>query len=68
MIRLHFACGHEQDLLSQTQRPTCIQCGETRISRTIAPPPRFTGLCTGPTATFNPAIPAYAAPLKGGDS
>lgn len=51
MITIRFACGHGFTLASDPQSaPTCPTCGETRISRTTAPAPRFTGLCSGPTA------------------
>ena len=29
----------------------CATCGERRVSRTVAPAPRFRGVCVGPSAT-----------------
>lgn len=60
MITIIFACGHRFTLSSDPQSaPSCPTCGETRISRTAAPLPRFTGLCSGPYADTQPlaAIP-----------
>lgn len=64
MITVHFACGHELTFESGAKRPTCVQCGETRISRTFAPPPSFRGICTGPTAEYDPTIAPFNAVLK----
>lgn len=44
-----FRCGHtarfERDV---TDAPVCAECGERRISRVQAPPPRITGAARGP--------------------
>lgn len=45
-MTLTFACGHKQ-AFDEGGRPVCA-CGETRIARTDAPPPRFTGACASP--------------------
>lgn len=50
-ISIRFACGHKFSIdASVTAHPTCPACGETRVSRTAAPAPRFTGFCQGPSA------------------
>jgi hypothetical protein len=59
MISLRFACGHAMrgdDRMTQAQ---CSHCGETRVSRVMAPAPRFVGIVTGPCAEFKelPAQP-----------
>ena len=57
-IRLRFACGHEGTVGGDaTTAPRC-PCGETRIARTFARPPRFTGACSGPYAQMRPVSPA----------
>lgn len=49
MITVRFACGHEQSVPDSTEAtPQCQTCGEHRIQRTTAPPPRFRGMCAGP--------------------
>ena len=50
MIRLTFACGHRFTLDDANTAPLCPACGERRVSRVTAPPPRFVGCCQGPTA------------------
>jgi hypothetical protein len=58
MIRVRFVCGHgAQTGESAMTAPTCPTCGETRVARTFARPPRFTGACSGPYAT-----PSYVEP------
>ena len=47
MIRLTFACGHAVPFKEGDTAPIC-PCGETRITRTNAPPPRFSGVCASP--------------------
>ena len=44
-----FACGHRV-IYTDGERPICPTCGESRISATNAPPPRFTGVALGPCA------------------
>jgi hypothetical protein len=51
MINVRFACGHGFKLdPGVSSPPVCPACGERRISRTTAPAPRFSGLCSGPSA------------------
>ncbi len=58
MIQIVFACGYRLDVdEGASSAPVCPTCGEPRISRTIAPPPRFTGWCSGPTAESTPLAP-----------
>ena len=67
MIQVLFACGHNMDLDdSVSSAPVCPTCGESRISRTTAPPPRFTGWCRGPTAESKPLepLPLQLAPKE----
>jgi hypothetical protein len=50
-ITVRFRCGHAFALdASVNGHPTCPTCGETQVSRTTAPAPRFTGFCQGPSA------------------
>jgi hypothetical protein len=64
-IRLRFACGHSLNLeATDNQPPNCPTCGEKRVQRTFAPPPRFTGFCSGPNTQMK-ALEPFAAPLKG---
>lgn len=50
-IYVRFACGHRFSIdPSVNAQPTCPACGETRVSRTTAPAPRFSGYCQGPSA------------------
>lgn len=59
-ITVRFVCGHAATVgLSQVVDPVCPSCGETRVARTSAPPPRFRGMCSGPyaeTAAVDPAV------------
>ena len=43
MITLTFACGHVGTWQDGDAAPRCPVCGEARIARVVAPPPRFTG-------------------------
>jgi hypothetical protein len=58
MIKLQFVCGHEIDATGNEEQPRC-SCGETRIERVDACPPKFRGHVRGPLATFKdlPARP-----------
>ena len=68
-IRVRFACGHEGRVSETvTTTPVCV-CGETRVVRTMARAPRFTGACSGPYAEMTAVEPgmvnmATAGPLK----
>lgn len=71
-VTLEFRCGHREKVdPDKTPSPQCLQCGETRIARTIGVrAPRFVGLVRGPLAqtTRLQAIPVDVArtplPLK----
>lgn len=50
-IYIRFACGHRFAIDANANgAPACPTCGESRVSRTTAPAPRFTGFCQGPSA------------------
>ena len=59
-IDIRFLCGHGGTAgVSQVVSPVCPACGETRIARVSAPPPKFRGACSGPyaqTAALEPGI------------
>jgi hypothetical protein len=59
VITVRFACGHVVTGDDRMTQAECRQCGETRVSRVTATPPRFTGLVLGPCAHFEnlPAQP-----------
>lgn len=62
-MRVRFACGHVTEISDGTSaRPVC-RCGELRITRTFASPPRFRGYCSGPYAEFVRLAP-FAEPLR----
>jgi hypothetical protein len=47
-MTVRFACGHQVTVeATGDERPVC-HCGETRISRVDAPPPRIRGVGTSP--------------------
>jgi hypothetical protein len=48
VITLRFGCGHTQRWAEGDGEPRCGQCGDTRVSRVTAPPPRITGAARGP--------------------
>lgn len=42
-MTIRFACGHEQPFARMVKdAPVCQQCGERRVVKVDAPPPRFT--------------------------
>ena len=56
-IKVRFVCGHSGEVSeTATLAPTC-GCGETRVARTFASPPRFTGSCSGPYAQMKAMEP-----------
>ena len=57
-IRVRFLCGHEGTVKETDDAVPVCPCGETRIARTFARPPRFTGACSGPYAQMRPVSPA----------
>lgn len=62
MIRATMACGHVIELQSGVAVPMC-KCGETRVARVKAPPPKFRGLVLGPCAEYED-LPAKRVVLK----
>lgn len=51
VITVRFGCGHEGHVSETASSvPVCEQCGDKRVSRTKARPPRFVGACSGPYA------------------
>lgn len=50
-IRVRFVCGHALELTTGIEIPVC-HCGERRVARTSAPPPRFRGMAIGPYAEY----------------
>jgi len=69
-MRVRFACGHVTDVAENAAAaPVCVHCGETHIARVQARAPTFTGVATGPYATFKALDPividlAPKGPLK----
>ena len=49
-ITVTFRCGHHQIVGPDADIVICPQCGERRVARVVAPPPRFRGVATGPSA------------------
>jgi hypothetical protein len=62
-IRATMACGHLVMLPDGVSIPQCPQCGESRVARIKAPPPRFRGVVLGPCATYED-LPAQRVTLK----
>lgn len=62
-MKLRYACGHSAVYEAAPVRPECPTCQERRVSRVWAPPPRFRGLCTGPSATHDPTVSPHNTPL-----
>ena len=48
MITVFWSCGHSERVDAATTMPVCPTCGCTQIADVYAPPPRFTGACSGP--------------------
>lgn len=48
MITIVFACGHRLDWADEKTQPVCPECGDRRVSRVTAPPPRFRGVGSSP--------------------
>ena len=57
-IRLRFVCGHEGSVSETSEGSPVCGCGETRIARTFARAPRFSGACSGPYAEMKQVDPA----------
>lgn len=57
-MKIRFACGHEQAVSETAEAaPLCYECGESRVTRVQARPPRFTGACSGPYAVTQAVEP-----------
>ena len=65
-ITLRFACGHQATIGVNPQSAPVCGCGETRITRTVARAPRFTGACSGPYAETKGVEPAIVNVAPGG--
>ena len=65
-IQLRFACGHEATVSENVSSTPVCPCGETRITRTFARAPRFTGACSGPYATTKALDAAVVNVAPGG--
>lgn len=70
-IQILFACGHQTSVDEhEADQPICLTCGERRIQRVHARPPRFRGACRGPLAIEDPeaarpqAVQLASVPLK----
>jgi len=63
-VRVRFACGHGQ-AWAEGDAPVCATCGERRVARVQAPPPRFRGVVQGPSATAED-LTAVAVPVAPG--
>jgi hypothetical protein len=51
-FHVRFACGHGLRMETGIEVPECPQCGETRVARVSAPPPKFRGTVLGPCAEY----------------
>lgn len=65
-MRVRFRCGHEGHVSETAETPPTCACGETRVARTFAPPPRFRGACSGPYAETQALAPAMVNVASGG--
>jgi predicted nucleic acid-binding Zn-ribbon protein len=63
MIAVRMACGHLLKLTDGVMLPACPSCGETRVARVSAPPPKFRGVVLGPCAEYV-ELPAKRVELK----
>jgi len=65
-MRLDFACGHSVTAADDANvSPECPTCHNRKVTHVATRPPRFTGTCCGPCATFDPtatATPVNLAP------
>lgn len=57
------ACGHRVRIVEGIAVPSCPKCGEARVARVSAPPPKFRGVVLGPCATYED-LPAKRVSLK----
>jgi hypothetical protein len=47
-LTVTFGCGHTAEIGETSDAPMCPVCADTRVSRTNAPAPRFSGFCSSP--------------------
>ncbi len=69
MVTVRFACEHELKVGDNPAATPQCSCGEKRVTRVHAPPPRFSGACSGPYAVMKAVTPAVvnlasAGPLR----
>jgi hypothetical protein len=57
MVTLKFACGHTLTTVMPPETAECPTCGDLRVSRVTAPPPRFRGTVSGPYAEYRELPP-----------
>ena len=50
-MMIRFACGHVARVSHSVTEPPVCGCGETRITRVVAPTPSIRGVCSGPLVT-----------------
>jgi len=67
-MRLDFACGHSVTAPDGTDitAPECPTCHNRQVTHVTVRPPRFTGTCCGPCATFDPTVTATKVNLAPG--
>ena len=66
-MRIDFACGHTVTAPDDyTMTPECPSCHDRRVVSVKVRPPRFTGTCCGPCATFDPTVTATKINLATG--
>jgi len=63
-MRIDFACGHHVTASDGAElTPECPTCHDRRVAHVQVRPPRFTGTCCGPCATFDPTVTATKVDL-----
>jgi hypothetical protein len=65
-IEVRFACGHKSAIGVNVDTAPVCRCGETRIVRTFARAPRFTGAVSGPYAETRAMEPGVVDVAPGG--
>lgn len=48
MVTVVLACGHQMTAADDAETAPICACGERRIGRVFAPPPRIRGVASGP--------------------
>lgn len=56
-MKITFACNHHATIGDASMTAPICWCGESRIQAVTSPPPRFTGACSGPFATYRVVDP-----------